>query len=95
MRDAGTCPSTVYNLIYGPLGGVASYALSGSECSIGSGSFSWSGVPADDLWYLVVGGDGAGIESRWGDSTFGERGGLTPSGECATVAKNVVESCPN
>ena len=70
--------------------------LPGSECSIGTGgSFDWNAVPAGDLFFLVVGHDGAGTESSWGlDGAFVERNGFTPSGECATVAKDPTGSCP-
>ena len=52
--DAGSCPATDYNLLYGDLAGVASYALLGSECSLGtSGAHGWDAVPAGDLYFLL------------------------------------------
>jgi hypothetical protein len=93
--DAATCGSGVYNLLYGDLANVGNYALSGGECGVGNaGSFSWTGVPAGDLFFLIVGGDGVVTESSWGQSTFGERNGLSPSGECGATSKNVTATCP-
>jgi hypothetical protein len=94
--DATSCTAVEYNLLYGGLDDVATYALSGSECAIGSGgSFTWNGVPGGDLWFLVVGTDGSGTESSWGrDSLLGERNGVTASGECSTVGKSVSGTCP-
>jgi len=52
-------------------------------------------VPAGNLFFLVVGTDGAGTESSWGvTSVFGERSGLVPSGECGIAAKDISGSCP-
>jgi len=85
-----------YNVLYGNLVDVAGSVVSGSECAIGTGgNFSWDGVRGGDLFFLVVGTDGSGTESSWGrDSLLGERNGVTPSGECATVNKDVSGSCP-
>jgi hypothetical protein len=93
--DAASCSSGVYNLLYGNLADVSAYGLIGSECGIGgTGSFVWNGVPAGDLFFLVVGGDGVATESSWGLSSYGERNGLSPSGECGATAKTVNGSCP-
>ena len=92
--DATSCGSGVFNVIYGDLANVGTYGLSGSECSIGSsGAYPWASPPADSIYYLIVGGDGAGTESSWGQSTFGERNGLIPSGQCGATAKNVSATC--
>jgi hypothetical protein len=92
--DATSCPAPGHNLLYGALSNVATGALDGSACGIGSGSYTWSAVPAGDLFFLVVGFDGNDVESRWGDSAFGERNGLTASGECGASLKNVALTCP-
>ena len=90
-----SCSATGYNLIYGDLGNVATYALSGSACGIGtSGAYTWAGVPAGDLYFLVVGTDGAGVESSWGFSSGGERNGLTDSAQCGVTLKNPSGTCP-
>ena len=94
--DATSCPATGYNLIYGSLSNVASYALSGSACSIGtSGSATWSGVPPGNLYFLILGTDGAGTEGSWGlDSANQERNGTVPSGVCGVSLKNAARTCP-
>jgi hypothetical protein len=94
--DVTSCPATDYNLLYGDLGTVAAYALSGAACSLGtSGSYDWSGVPAGSLYFVVVGTDGAGTEGSWGlDGAGHERNGSVPSGACGVVGKDTTGSCP-
>jgi len=95
--DAGACPAFDYNLIFGNLAEVATYTLQGSECGIGNvGSYQWGGVPARDLFFLVVGVDDTGVyESSWGsDSSGAERNGMSPSNLCAVTTKDIGESCP-
>jgi hypothetical protein len=94
--DASSCTAAEYNLLYGDLVDVASYTLLGSECSLGtSGSYTWNGVPSGDLFFLLVGTDGAGMESSWGvDSLLGERNGLEVSTQCSTTSKDTSGSCP-
>jgi hypothetical protein len=94
--DSSSCTAAEYNLLYGELGDVAGYIFGGSVCSIGTtGTYSWSGVPAADLFFLVVGTDGAGTESSWGVDGLGiERNGMTDSGECSTTSKEISTSCP-
>ena len=89
-----SCGSTDYNLIFGDLQNVASYALAGSQCGLGtSGAFTWTNVPAGSLYFLIVGTDGGGVESSWGNSTTGERNGLADSGECGVSAKDQTGTC--
>ena len=85
-----------YNLIYGDLNSVAIYALSGAVCSLGtSGSHVWHGVPVGNLYFVILGSDGAGTESSWGlDSANRERNGLIPSGACGATIKNTSATCP-
>ena len=94
--DVASCTSTDYNLIFGFLSAVSGYALNGADCSIGTdGSHDWPTPPVGDLYFLVVGTDGAGTESSWGvDGSNQERNGLIPSGTCGVIAKNVTGSCP-
>ncbi len=95
--DAASCPTVDYNLLYGNLDDVAAYSLLGSECSIGtSGSYPWTGVPGGDLFFLLVGTDGAGTESSWGrNGSFGERNGSAVSNQCGVSLKDVTGVCPN
>jgi hypothetical protein len=94
--DSNSCPAADYNLVYGDLADVATLTTMGGECSLGtSGSFDWTGVPAGNLFFLVVGTDGASTEGSWGrDGNGGERNGMTPSGECATTFKDASQTCP-
>jgi hypothetical protein len=91
--DAASCGSGVFNLLYGDLSGVSTYVLSGSACSIGNGSYIWTGAPAGSVWFLIVGGDGVATESSWGRSSVGERNGLDASGQCGATNKNIVATC--
>ncbi len=93
--DAVSCPEADYNLLVGDLGNVAGYALTGSACAIGTaGAFAWTGVPPGDLYFLLVGTDGAGTESSWGlDGTFAERNGNIPSVQCGVTVKNAIAVC--
>jgi hypothetical protein len=94
--DATSCPALAYNLLYGDLADVASYALSGGRCSIGTtGNYAWSGVPDGDLYFLVVGTNGVGLESSWGtDSDLNERNGTSASSLCLVSSKNTTATCP-
>jgi len=94
--DATSCLATNYNLIYGSLSGVSTYALSGAACSMGpTGSYIWTGVPPGNLYVLIVGTDGAGTESSWGlDSSSQERHGAASSGVCGVTIKNATATCP-
>ncbi len=93
--DAASCPTTDYNLIYGDLNDVATYGLLGSACSIGSsGSYSWSGVPGGSLYFLLVGTDGAGVESSWGHTGgYAERNGAAASNLCGVSVKDATGVC--
>jgi hypothetical protein len=75
---------------------VATAAVGGSVCNLGtSGSASWSGVPAGDLWFVVVSDDGASTEGSWGtDGTGAQRGGAAPSGQCGMGTRDNSGVCP-
>ena len=92
-----SCLSADYNLLYGRLSDVATYAFAGSECGTGAGGvIDWVPAFADDLFFLIVGIDDAGTgESSWGtDSTGGERNGTSSSGQCGVTEKNLWGVCP-
>jgi hypothetical protein len=95
--DTGSCPAFDYNLIFGNLAEVSTYTLSGGECALGvSGTYVWHGVPAEDLFMLLVGQDHTGVyESSWGtDSADSERHGTAPSNMCGVTTKDGTENCP-
>jgi hypothetical protein len=94
--DVSTCQASDYHVLFGSLANVASLGIDGGICSIGTvGSFTWSSVPAGDLWFLVVGDDGASTEGSWGtDSSDAQRAGKTASGVCAIVDRANTGTCP-
>ncbi|HEX4826058.1 MAG TPA: proprotein convertase P-domain-containing protein [Candidatus Polarisedimenticolaceae bacterium] len=93
--DVSTCVSTGYHILYGNLASVASLTPTGSACGIGvSGSYSWTGVPAGNLWYVIAADDGATNEGSWGLTSSGERGGGSASGQCSMATRDNSGSCP-
>jgi hypothetical protein len=95
--DAFSCPSDDYILLYGDLQDVSSYSLSGAECGIGlTGSYSWSGVPAPSIYFLLAGIDDLGVyESSWGTGlSEEERSSTKASFLCGGTTKVVTSSCP-
>jgi hypothetical protein len=94
--DAASCPAAGYNLLYGNLADVAAATLNGAACTLGtSGSAVWSSVPPGNLFFLLVGTDGAATESSWGVTSSGqERHGASPSGRCGIGAKDATSTCP-
>jgi hypothetical protein len=90
-----SCGASNYNLLFGDLANVSSYTLDGSVCGLGTGgSFSWTSLPSGNIFFLLVGTDGAGTESSWGQGTgLGERNGNGASGECGASAKEAANIC--
>ena len=94
--DVTTCTASNYHLLYGGLSSVASHAVTGSVCGLGPlGAYDWSGVPAGNVWWLVVGNDSAGREGSWGkDGAGGHIGGTTPSNVCGNTTRSNTGTCP-
>jgi hypothetical protein len=94
--DVATCVSTDHHLIYGNLASVAALTVIGGVCDLGTtGTATWTGVPPQDLWFLIVGDDDASAESSWGtDGNGAERGGTTASGVCNAVFRDNQATCP-
>jgi hypothetical protein len=94
--DVATCSSTDHHVLYGDLANVATAAVNGAACNLGtSGSASWTGVPAGDLWFIVVGDNDGSTEGSWGtDGTGGQRGGISPSGQCGMATRDNSGVCP-
>jgi subtilisin-like proprotein convertase family protein len=94
--DTQTCASKNNHLLYGTLQNVSTYLLDGAVCGLGpAGGYDWAGIPAGDLWFVVVGDDAASVEGTWGtDSTGAHRSGTTPSGYCGFTARNNTATCP-
>jgi agmatine/peptidylarginine deiminase len=84
------CASTAYHLIWGVGADLPAYQVSGSDCTLGaSGTHLWTTSPdasSDWVWFLVVGNDGVATEGGWGTDSSAVERGMTPSGECGTVA---------
>ncbi len=89
----GTCAAASTKLIYGPLDQVATHAVSGAVCNIASPEI-WAALPAGDLFFLLINGDGQGMEGSWGPATEGERNGLSHSNTCGATVKEITGSCP-
>jgi hypothetical protein len=94
--DVVTCTSADHHILYGDLANVASAAVTGAICDLGiSGAATWAGVPAGDLWFVVVGDDDATTEGSWGTSGVGgQRGAGAASGQCGLTARDDSGVCP-
>jgi subtilisin-like proprotein convertase family protein len=90
---SAACPAPGARVLYGPLDQVAQPALGGAVCGV-SAPATWNGVPAGDLWFVVVHDDGQATEGSWGRSSFGERNGLEASGLCGSTLKDLDGTCP-
>jgi len=90
-----TCSVGPQKLIYGPLDQVSSYTVSGAVCGIDPSvdSLLWSGAPAGNSWFLLVGENDLAQEGSWGLATSGERNGAVDSGQCDVVSKTPGGSC--
>ncbi|NIM60499.1 MAG: hypothetical protein GTO30_02280, partial [Acidobacteria bacterium] len=49
--------------------------------------------PPGNLFWIVVGTDGGAVESSWGATSFGERNGIDPSGQCGVTFKEISNVC--
>jgi hypothetical protein len=94
--DVATCAAKNNHLLFGALQDVSTYAPEGAVCGLGpSGSYDWSGVPAGDLWFLVVGDDANATEGTWGtDGAGAHRNGSAASGLCGFTARSNTGTCP-
>jgi len=93
--DVATCASPDHHVLYGDLASVATASVAGAVCDLGAtGSATWSGVPAGDLWFVVVGDDDAATEGSWGTDGGDERGGVTASGLCGATTRDNSGVCP-
>jgi len=92
--DVASCSAPGYHVVYGTRAGLPTYQVAGGVCSLGTGgSFTWSGVPTGNLWFVVVGDDGA-VEGSWGDASAGPRKGTTASGVCGKTSRVNSGACP-
>ena len=94
--DVRTCPSADYNLLYGTLDSVEDYELEGAECDAdASGVHTWFGVPAGNLWFIVVGNASVtDTEGSWGQDSDGNERGVV-SGFCGITSRDEMGTgCP-
>jgi len=87
------CAPAGARILHGSLDQVSTHALSGAVCDIANPQV-WEAVPAGDIWFILVSDDGLGVESSWGEASGGERNGLSESGMCGSIAKDITGSCP-
>ena len=94
--DTSGCAAPGHHALYGPLAGVGSYQVSGGVCGLGAtGSYSWSGVPAGSLWFVVVGDNAGTSEGTWGtDGAGAPIKGSAASGVCGMTSRGNAASCP-
>jgi hypothetical protein len=87
------CTPARTKIVFGPLSGVSSWAITGAVCGIGNPQL-WEMVPAGDLWFLLVSDDSASVEGSWGEATAGERNGMLASNSCGSTVKDLSAACP-
>jgi hypothetical protein len=94
--DVTTCSSSDHHLLYGDLATVSSSAIGGAACNLGtSGTNIWAGVPAGNVWFVIVGDDDGTTEGSWGtDGNGAQRGGVTVSGQCGMTTRDNAGTCP-
>jgi hypothetical protein len=94
--DVATCVSPDHHLLYGDLADVATTTVLGAACDLGvTGNATWSAVPPEDIWFVIVGDDHVATEGSWGtDATSGQRGGTTVSGQCGMTTRDNSGTCP-
>ncbi len=92
--DSTTCPAPSYNLYYGPLSSVSSYAWTGAACGIANGS-SWTPPSGNTFWIIV--GDSGAMESSWGLKRIGgveSQRSTSASGLCGNSLIDTTSTCP-
>ena len=94
--DTTTCTAENYNVIYGSLANVSTYTLGGAGCALATvGQATWSGVPAGNLWFVIVSQNGSGTEGSWGTTSAGaQRNGTAASAQCGNTSRSNALTCP-
>lgn len=95
LWDVTTCPAPGYHLLHGALDDVATPIVAGAVCDPGTtGRYVWSGVPANDAWFLVVPDDAGAVEGLWGLRSDGSPiGGGVASGLCGFEVRDDSGAC--
>jgi galactose oxidase-like protein/concanavalin A-like lectin/glucanase superfamily protein/Big-like domain-containing protein len=93
--DVSACAPAGHHVVYGNLSGLPTYQVAGGVCGLGgSGTFTWNGVPAGDLWFVVAGDNGLTTEGSWGSASTGPMKGATASQVCGMTARVNLTTCP-
>ena len=94
--DAAACPAADYNLFYGPLAGVGTYAYTGAACGLGStGAATFTPPPlAGDLFWLIASAAATGIEGVHGFDSAGKARPAKAAGLCGVISQVRSDWCP-
>ncbi len=87
------CSPSSINIIYGNLGTISNYTISGSKCGISNPDI-WDTGSITNIWFVLVSDNLNGTESSWGYSSSGERNGTNASGQCGNNNRDNSETCP-
>ncbi len=87
------CAPASARILYGSLDQVSTSTVTGAVCDIANPAI-WESVPMGDVWFILVSDDGSGVESSWGEGSEGERSGISGSGMCGCLTKDILGSCP-
>ena len=91
--DAATCPASGYNLFYGDLAGVATYAYSDSACALGITGTATFTPPAGDIFFVVVAQNGS-LEGTHGFDSEGKARPAFAGGDCGASFQVRSDRCP-
>jgi hypothetical protein len=91
--DAASCPASDYNLLYGDLAAVATYAYSDSACALGITGAATFTPPAGDIFFVVVAQDGS-LEGTHGFDSEGKPRPASSGGDCGASFQIRSDRCP-
>src|SRR5262249_1783309 len=95
--DVRSCTARDYNLFFGDLPQVASYAYTGADCGLGTSGTAIVPMPSTasgSAWFVVASEDGAGNEGPHGDDGSGAIRPATGVGFCGITAQIPGATCP-
>lgn len=92
--DVAGCPGTGYNLFYGDLAAVATYAYTGAECSVGALGQATFTPPPGDVFFLIAAEDAARIEGGHGYDSRGRARRASAGGQCGVLGQIRSARCP-
>jgi hypothetical protein len=95
--DSVACTARDYNLFYGDLASVASYAYTGAVCGLGTGGLADIPMPnsaSGNVFFVIASTDGAGKESPHGYVAAGTPSSASGIGFCGITEQVALVSCP-